>query len=184
MTSPWITTGLSIAFMMSSSNLVHPEVAYTFAQASQRMQKDATQGSPSNTDRFSLNVEVAHPIPHNDAEVALEITVTNLTDDVLLLSSFRGRVSDSRVFLEKGSTPLKQREQLENGSFPIGRLGPGMATKPHAITRELTSLTHLYRMSNGTYHAYVMMRDPLTKRLIRSNTVSFEYSATQTTNAK
>jgi hypothetical protein len=173
MRSLWITTGLSTALLISGSG-------FAFSQSTQN---NASQ-ELSNTDRFSLHVEIVRPSAKNYAEVALQVSVTSLTDELLFLTPFRGRTSDPRVFLELQSTQLRQREQLEDGSFPLGRGGAAMVTKPHATTSELESLTHLYSLNDGNYHVYVMMRDPRTQRLIRSNTISFEYSATQAMNAR
>jgi hypothetical protein len=168
-----VTIGLFIALIMSS---------YGFGQ-----NNVPERSTSSGTDRFSLHVEIVHPASGNYAITALQITETNLTDELLILSTFRFRESDPRIVLEQGSTRLKQRDQLEDGSFPLGREGAGTVIKPHATTSELSILSGAggkYELSAGSYRAYVIMRDPQTKRLIRSNTVSFEYSATQTTNAR
>lgn len=175
MTSFRGTIGLFIALIMSS---------YGFGQ-----NNVPERSTNSGTDRFSLHVQIVHPVSGDYALAILQITETNLTDDLLFLSTFRGRAWDPRIILDQGSIRLKQRDQLEDGSFPPGREGEGAATviKPHATTSELSLLSGAngkYKLSDGSYRAHVIMRDPQTKRLIRSNTVSFEYSATQTTNER
>jgi hypothetical protein len=144
-----------------------------------------TKNSSNNADRFLLHIELVHPVPSDQAVIALKITVTNLTNDLLLLPTFRGEW-DSRVILERQSTQLRQRDQLEDGSFPRGRVTAAidMAIKPHSSSSELAALSSLYRLSSGNYRTYIITYDSLTKRSVRSNTLSFDYLETQAANAR
>jgi hypothetical protein len=101
-----------------------------------------------------------------------KITVTNLTNDVLFLHTFRGREYDGGVIVGKDDRPVLQRKQMENNSPSPGREGAAMVLKPNSKTKEVISLTRLYDLVSGNYSVYVVEKDPITKVLVRSNTLS------------
>jgi len=47
-----------------------------------------------------------------------------------------------------------------------------MVLKPNSKTKEVISLTRLYDLVSGNYSVYVVEKDPITKVLVRSNTLS------------
>ena len=96
-----------------------PWVAHAFTLREQNSPSTTNSNSTRETNRFSIVLEKAKPLPGQEGQILLQITVKNLTDDLLLLRSFRGRNVDTRVVLKQGSSQVMQRPQEKDGSLPI-----------------------------------------------------------------
>ncbi len=79
---------------------------------------------------------------------------------------------------------MYQHLQLENGSCPLGRDGPGWAVPSHTSMSQLAPLSLLYKLNGGSYSTYVLMREPRMNKLVQSTTLSFNYSETHAADAK
>jgi hypothetical protein len=172
-------TGLLVSLTLSSCVSAYPLSSFVTTPT-----KSADGPSATVPERFSLQIKRVHPEASKPDFEALEITVTNLTDEGLFLSPFAGRECDDRVVIEQESNHIRQSLQLENGFCPLGRGGAGWYIPAHASKSELSPLSVLYKLSKGTYSAYVLMRDPRTQQLVHSNTLSFDHSDNQATNAE
>jgi hypothetical protein len=173
-------TGLSVSMILSSCVSAYPSAVLLTPPT-----KSAAAPSASVPHRFSLQIKRVHAEASKPDFEALEITVTNLTGEGLFLSPFSGRQCDDRIVIEQGSNQIRQVLQVENASCPLGRGSrPGWYIPARASKSELSPLSVLYKLSKGTYSAYILMKDPRTQQLVQSNTLSFDHSDTQAANAK
>jgi|ERR1700733_2486527 hypothetical protein len=180
MTKLSAVSGLLVSLTLSSCAFAYPSAAFVTTP-----KNSATDPSATIPDRFALHIKLVHPVASNPDIGALEVTATNLTDEGLFLSPFAGRECDDRIVIEQGSNHIRQRLQVENTSCPLGQGSrPGWYIPARTSKSELSPLPILYKLSKGTYKAYVLMRDPRTQQLVQSNTLSFDHSDTQAANAK
>lgn len=166
------TMGLVATILIGAIQSTWVAHAVTFRE--RNSPSTTNSNSTKETNRFSIVLEQAKPLPGQEGQIRLQITVKNLTDDLLLLRSFRDRNVDSRVVLKRGSSQVMQRPQENDGSLPIVHEGSAMAVKPHSTTKEIIRLNRLYDLSSGSYTVYVMEDDYSTKSVVRSNTVSLD----------
>jgi hypothetical protein len=146
--------------------------AHALGQSITKAAQNETNGNAATPDkRFTIDIERNNTNVANSPEILLQVTVKNLTDNLLFLRTFRGREVDERIVLKQDSMALAQRLRSKDGIPSSGREGVAMVIKPHASTKELVSVTRLYNLTSGNYTVYVLERDPLTKNLVQSNTL-------------
>lgn len=147
-------------------------VAHAYTLTERNSPSKTNSYSTKETNRFSIALEKAKPF--HEGQILFRITVTNTTDDLLLLRSFRHRDVDARVVLKQGSSRVMQRFQEKDGSFPMVWDRFAMAVQPHSSTQELIDLKRFYDLGTGTYSVYVLEDDPSTKGLVQSNTIPLD----------
>ncbi len=140
----WVTRATRPVLLLVLAIFAASQYAQAVLPLMQGLQENQKNASAESTQRFSLTIQQIELPAVKKEEMLIQITITNLTDKVLFIRTFRGREADDRVVVEQRSSRIVQRIHTSEGLAPLGREGAATIIQPRSSAKDVIGLKQLY----------------------------------------